>query len=274
MAKKRIDYNLAKQAAGNAALTEQIISTNTSSKNLIKNILISELINNPYQPRIDMDKDQLKELALSIEQEGLLQPIIVTPNNEGTYYIVAGHRRTEAHKLLNKEHIEAIVHQKVSHAQLAIIPIIENLQRDEMDPIENAIAFKRVLDERIFVSQIELANKISVSKSWMSRILSILKLPDEVLKAIKEAKFKDISVLTALNTLDESKIANAFNTIKEMSRENALEHISSLKKKVETISNAKIVISKNKIIIHTKNINKDKEKKIQELVAQIEKILE
>lgn len=274
MAKKRIDYNLAKQAAGNAALTEQITSTNTSSKNLIKNILISELKNNPYQPRIDMDKNQLEELALSIEQEGLLQPIIVTPNNEGTYYILAGHRRTEAHKLLNKEHIEAIVHQKVSHAQLAIIPIIENLQRDEMDPIENAIAFKRVLDEKIFASQIELANKISVSKSWMSRMLSILKLPDEVLKTIKEAKFKDISVLTALNSLDQSEIASTFNTIKEMSRESALEYISSLKKKIDTIDKPKVVISKNKITINTKNIDKDKENKIKDLISQIEKILE
>jgi len=274
MAKKRIDYNLAKQAAGNAALTEQILSPNTSSKNVIKNILISELKNNPYQPRIGMDKNQLEELALSIEQEGLLQPIIVTPNEEGTYYIVAGHRRTEAHKLLNKEHIEAIIHQKVSHAQLAIIPIIENLQRDEMDPIENAIAFKRVLDEKIFISQIELANKISVSKSWMSKMLSILKLPDEVLRMVKQAKFRDISVLTALNTLDETEIINAYNTIKEMSREDALEHISSLKKKNNAIDKAKVVISKHKITIHTKNIDKDKENKIKDLVLQIETILE
>ena len=158
MAKKRIDYSLAKKASSNAALTEQITIASDASVDSIKEILISELSTNPYQPRIEMDIEQLEELALSIEREGLLQPILVSPNdNHDGYIILAGHRRVEAHKLLHKDSVKALVHQKVSHEQLAIIPIVENLQRDDMDPIENAIAFKRLLDEKIFPNQIQLA---------------------------------------------------------------------------------------------------------------------
>jgi len=276
MAKKRIDYNLAKMATNNAALTEQVMPTVASSVNNIKEILISELSTNPYQPRLDMDAEQLEELALSIEREGLLQPILVSPNekNDG-YIILAGHRRVEAHKLLHKETVKAVIHNKVSHEQLAIIPIVENLQRDDMDPIENAIAFRRLLDEKIFASQIELANKISVSKSWMSRILSILKLPNDLLNIIREDKFKDINILTALNTLSDKDSSASYIIVKDMTRADAIKYIKSIKNKKETlITKPNIVITKDKITISTKNIGNNKRKEIEDLVARIREIIE
>ena len=119
MAKRKIDYNLAKQAAGNAALTEQTTSLTSPSKDSIRDIPISELITNPYQPRIKIEEKQLKELALSIETEGLLQPILVTTDLNKGFIILAGHRRVEAHKLLDKEYIKAVVLPNVSHEQLA-----------------------------------------------------------------------------------------------------------------------------------------------------------
>lgn len=275
MAKRKINYNLAKQAAGNAALTEQMISPTSHPKDSIRDIPIFELITNPYQPRIDIEEQQLKELALSIETEGLLQPILVTTDLKKGFIILAGHRRVEAHKLLEKEYIKAVVLPNVSHEQLAIIPIIENLQRDDMDPIENAIAFKRILDEKIFSSQLELANKISVSKSWMSRILSIIKLPEELLKTIREDKFKDINILTALNTLDNSKTISVYHAVKDMTRADALQYISAIKKKNDIpVTKEKIVVTKNKITINTKNIDKETEKEIRVLVSQIEKLLQ
>ena len=276
MAKKRIDYNLAKMATNNAALTEQVMPTVASSVNNIKEILISELSTNPYQPRLDMDAEQLEELALSIEREGLLQPILVSPNekNDG-YIILAGHRRVEAHKLLHKETVKAVIHNKVSHEQLAIIPIVENLQRDDMDPIENAIAFRRLLDEKIFASQIELANKISVSKSWMSRILSILKLPNDLLNIIREDKFKDINILTALNTLSDKDSSASYIIVKDMTRADAIKYIKSIKNKKETlITKPNIVITKDKITISTKNIGSNKRKEIEDLVARIREIIQ
>lgn len=276
MAKKRIDYSLAKKASGNAALTEQIISTSTASTDSIKEILIKELSTNPYQPRIEMDSLQLEELALSIEREGLLQPILISPNKDsGGYVILAGHRRVEAHKLLHKDTIKAVVHNKVSHEQLAIIPIVENLQRDDMDPIENAIAFRRLLDENIFSNQIELAKKISVSKSWISRILSILKLPNTLLSVIRKDKFKDINILTALNKLSEKDSIAAYSIVKDMTRIDAIKYINSMKKRKQvSVSKSSVTIYKNKITIDTKNINESKRKEVDELVLKIKNILE
>ena len=276
MAKKRIDYSLAKKASGNAALTEQIISTSTASTDSIKEILIKELSTNPYQPRIEMDSLQLEELALSIEREGLLQPILISPNKDsGGYVILAGHRRVEAHKLLHKDTIKAVVHNKVSHEQLAIFPIVENLQRDDMDPIENAIAFRRLLDENIFSNQIELAKKISVSKSWISRILSILKLPNSLLSVIRKDKFKDINILTALNKLSEKDSIVAYSIVKDMTRIDAIKYINSMKKRKQvSVSKSSVTIYKNKITIDTKNINESKRKEVDELVLKIKNILE
>ena len=276
MAKKRIDYSLAKKASSNAALTEQITIASDASVDSIKEILISELSTNPYQPRIEMDIEQLEELALSIEREGLLQPILVSPNdNHDGYIILAGHRRVEAHKLLHKDSVKALVHQKVSHEQLAIIPIVENLQRDDMDPIENAIAFKRLLDEKIFPNQIQLAKKISVSKSWMSRILSILKLPSDLLNTIREDKFKDINILTALNKLDDKDSIATYSVVKDMTRTEAIKYINSIKnKKQVSVVKSSVTVYKNKITIDTKNIDAEKQKKIDSLVAKIKEIIE
>lgn len=276
MAKKRIDYSLAKKASSNAALTEQITIASDASVDSIKEILISELSTNPYQPRIEMDIEQLEELALSIEREGLLQPILVSPNdNHDGYIILAGHRRVEAHKLLHKDSVKALVHQKVSHEQLAIIPIVENLQRDDMDPIENAIAFKRLLDEKIFPNQIQLAKKISVSKSWMSRILSILKLPSDLLNTIREDKFKDINILTALNKLEDKDSIATYSVVKDMTRTEAIKYINSIKnKKQVSVVKSSVTVYKNKITIDTKNIDAEKQKKIDSLVAKIKEIIE
>ena len=275
MAKKRIDYNLAKKAAGNAALTEQITTSTTGSKDSIKDILISELIVNPYQPRIEMDVTQLKELALSIEREGLLQPILVTPDLGNGYIILAGHRRVEAHKLLNKEYVKAVIHSKVAHERLAIIPIIENLQRDDMDPIENAIAFKRLLDEKIFSSQKELADKISVSKQWMSKILTILKLPTNLLEKIRADKYKDINVLNALNNLDDKDSMSAYETIKDMTRSDAIQYIKSMRQMKEVKpEKSNVFVTKDKITINIKDITTDKHDKINKLVLEIEALLE
>jgi len=232
MAKKRIDYSLAKKASGKAALTEQFTKSITSSDSVIRELLISDLTINPYQPRINIDEKNLKKLALSIEKEGLLQPVIVSPNiKDNGYIIIAGHRRVEAHKILNKQKIKAIIIDVVAHEQLAILPIIENLQRDDMNPIENAIAFKRLLNEKVFSTQRELAEKISVSKEWMSKTLSILKLPEDVLKMIKEDQFKDINILSALNKIEKSNIKETYLYIKELPKVEARSYLSSLNKK-------------------------------------------
>jgi len=217
MANKRINYDL----------TENKVDTKHTS---IFDIEVSELRDNPFKPRIEIQQEALSELASSIEQQGLLQPIIVTKDGN-TMTIIAGHRRVAAHKLLNKRFIEAIIKEDVVHEQLAILPLVENLQRANTDPLENAIAFKRILDEKIVKTQQELADLLGVSKSWLSKVLSVLRLPKDLLETIKEDGYNDITVLSALNKIATKDLQTVYVKVKTLKRIEALSFIKSLSTK-------------------------------------------
>ena len=116
------------------------------TKEELKEVPLSELKENPYQPRIEIKSEEVQELANSIKEMGLLQPILVAKFGK-EYYIIAGHRRVEAHKLLGKENIKARIMRKVDDKTLASISLIENLQREDLDIIETAIAIKRYKEE-------------------------------------------------------------------------------------------------------------------------------
>jgi len=270
MIKKKIDYSLAKKISQNAALTEQIQAVE-KNPDIVVEIPVSKLQINPYQPRIEMEPVALRELADSIDQNGLLQPIVVAKDND-ILTIIAGHRRYEAHKLLQKEFIKAVVMDKVVHAQLALLPLVENLQRSDMNPIENAIAFKKILDDKILETQNDLAEAIGVSKSWLSKTLSILRLPDLLLETIKTDKYNDITVLSSLNKVPVELLEKLYHEIKILSRSDALE---TIKKNVTMPTKAKnrIDFGKNKIVIDTSGLNAEKKEKIQELLGQIKELI-
>lgn len=271
MTRKKIDYSLAKKISQNAALTEQLHVVEKNPESVVE-IPLSKLQVNPYQPRITMEPEALKELSDSIEANGLLQPIVVAKDGE-VLTIIAGHRRAEAHKALGKEFIRAIIMDKVVHAQLALLPLVENLQRSEMNPIENAIAFKKILDDKIVESQNELAEAIGVSKSWLSKTLSILRLPSSLLEKIKSEKYTDITVLSALNKVDVEILEKLYNEIKSLSRTDALETIKKTLSKPVKQKNY-VEISKDKIVIKTNGLNTDKKAKIEGLINQIKELIE
>lgn len=271
MQRKKIDYSLAKKISQNAALTEQLQAVEKNPEMVVE-VPLSKLISNPYQPRIQMEPEALRELSNSIEQNGLLQPIVVAKDGD-VLTIIAGHRRAEAHKILGKELIKAIIMDKVVHAQLALLPLVENLQRSDMDPIENAIAFKKILDDNIVESQNELAEKVGVSKSWLSKTLSVLRLPTSLLTKIQTDKYSDITVLSALNKVPENQIEKIYNAVKSMQRNDALDMIKkAVSKPIKEKS--KVVISKNKIVINTIGLSKDAQDKLKALLKEIEILLE
>jgi ParB family chromosome partitioning protein len=270
MTRKKIDYSLAKKISQNAALTEQLHVVEQNPESVIE-IPLSKLQTNPYQPRIGMESESLKELSDSIEANGLLQPIIVAKDGDALT-IIAGHRRAEAHRVLGKEFIKAIIMDKVVHAQLALLPLVENLQRSDMNPIENAIAFKKILDDKIVESQNDLAEAIGVSKSWLSKTLSVLRLPPPLLEKIKTDKYSDITVLSALNKVDVDILDKLYNEIKNLSRSDALEAIKNALLK-PTQKKSRVEISKNKIVINTQGIDADKKEKIDAMISQIKYLL-
>jgi ParB family chromosome partitioning protein len=138
---------------------------------------INKIVPNPYQPRIDFDEDKIRELEHSIKKDGLLQPILVRPEGSG-YQIVAGERRWQACKRLNKETIPAkvLVINDVESQQIALV---ENLQRDNLNSIEEARGYKRLL-ELSGCMQKDLAEAVSKSQVTISNAIRLLDLPEEV----------------------------------------------------------------------------------------------
>jgi len=175
----------------------------------IQEVEIDKLKENPYQPRIEINPDEVKDLAESIKQKGLMQPIIVTKTNNGDIYIVAGHRRVEAHKLLGKAKVKAVFIETNS-SLLAELGLIENLQREDLTLIETAMALKKYKEE-FDKSYEEIGQEIGKSKSYVIKVLNVLNLPESIIKDIKENKStKDILALNMLNSYAKKIGVNMF----------------------------------------------------------------
>ena len=182
------------------ALRKKIGMGNIQSRTVEKNeveaqldqiveIPINKLVVNPYQPRLSMDPDTVRELALTIKEHGLLQPIAVMPIDDGKYMIRYGHRRVEACKILHKKTIKAIVKAgEGDNEKLMSEALIENIQRDEMHIIDTALSMRAALDNKLFPNMEALATIIGKDKTQVSRILSILTLPEKILHDIATRK--------------------------------------------------------------------------------------
>jgi ParB family chromosome partitioning protein len=141
------------------------------------NIDINEIKPNKYQSRIQFDEEKLKELADSIKREGVVQPVIVSPSGKN-YQIVAGERRWRAAKMAELKEIPAVV-RKVSDREMFEISLIENIQREDLNPIEEATAFERLMKE-FNLTQQELADHLGKTRSTVANTLRLLNLPDEI----------------------------------------------------------------------------------------------
>ncbi|WEV45901.1 ParB/RepB/Spo0J family partition protein [Streptococcaceae bacterium ESL0687] len=175
----------------------------------IKNIKLSEISPNPYQPRIHFDLDKLDELAQSIKENGLLQPIIVRKSNIFGYQILAGERRFRAFETLGLDTIPAVI-RELEDQEMMILSILENLQRDDMTALEEARSYKNLSDRTNMTHQ-EIASKLGKSRPYVSNMIRILQLPEKILEMIED---KSISpgharVLLALdNQTEQEKIAD------------------------------------------------------------------
>lgn len=157
----------------------------STPKDEIVELNINELRVNPYQPRQIFDEDALNELAESIKEHGVFQPIIVKRSIKG-YEIIAGERRVRASKLAGKEVIPAII-RDFSDEEMMEIALLENLQRENLTAIEEAHAYKSILDN-LEITQDDLAKKVGKSRSHITNIIGLLRLPNDVQKLVNESK--------------------------------------------------------------------------------------
>ena len=156
---------------------EENIVEEAKSNNEVVELPLSELRPNPYQPRKIFDEEALNELAISIKEHGVFQPIIVKKSIKG-YEIIAGERRYRASKIAGLETIPAII-RDFTDDEMMQISLLENLQRENLTAIEEAKAYKSII-EALGLTQDEFAKKIGKSRSYITNMLGLLKLPASV----------------------------------------------------------------------------------------------
>lgn len=164
---------------------DALIPTEQEGIETIQEINIDEIVVNNKQPRKDFDEEKLEELAASMEQHGVLQPVILRKIGRG-YELVAGERRWRAAAKAGIKKIPAVV-KELSDGDVLEIALIENLQREDLNPIEEASAYKQLMDE-FGLTQEELAKRVGKSRSQIANTLRLLNLEEEILKFIFEGK--------------------------------------------------------------------------------------
>jgi len=185
------------------AVETQTVSASPSGKNKEQDIVqlpVNQLVPNPGQPRKNFDETELQELADSIKTYGIIQPIIAANAGDGTYIIIAGERRTRAAKIAGLSVVPVIIRDYTDQKRLEI-SLIENIQRSDLNPIEEAAAFKNLMDFSN-LSQDELATRMGKNRSTVANALRLLKLPIEIQKSIEEGKVSSGHARALLSVTD------------------------------------------------------------------------
>jgi ParB family chromosome partitioning protein len=243
-----------------------------SSQEEIVDVKIADIVANPSQPRTVFDKIKLEELAKSIKQHGIIQPVIVKPGSTG-YILVAGERRVKAAELSGLETVPAII-RNYNMKHLPELAMLENIQREDLTPIEEAIAFQNIINNT-HITHKELAEKIGKSRVYVTNILGLLNLPTVVMDAVNNdqitmgharALSKIQNIEYCLDLFD--RVISEKLTVRELERiireknnkqkpnkvlhQNLVDFQSVLKNKVKHL---KVTIKNDKVILDFKNNN-------------------
>lgn len=211
-----------------ALLTDEKSSIDSD---VITEIKLVDIEPNKSQPRKDFDEEKLEELADSIRQNGIITPILVQEAPNGYYSIIAGERRWRAAKKAGLKEIPAII-KKLDEMKLFEISLIENLQREDLNPVEEALGFEKLMSD-YKLTQEEVAAKLSKSRSSVANSLRLLKLPKDVLNSLKNEKISVGHAKVLLSVADD-KIKSELCTAvieKELSVRELEAEIKKLSKK-------------------------------------------
>lgn len=250
---------------------EKVYETATNEE--IIDIKLSELRANPYQPRTNFDDAALKDLSDSIKEHGVFQPIIVKQSIKG-YEIIAGERRVRASKLAGLETIPAII-RNLNDEQMMEIALLENLQRENLSAIEEANAYNKML-VKLSMTQEELSKKVGKSRSHITNILGLLRLPKEVQNMVtnNQLSMGHARVLSKLADKDKmlelarSVIENKLSVRELEDKSQGQAKIKQIERKVKTSDNefkyveellrekldTKVKIKDKKIVINFTNV--------------------
>jgi len=271
-----------------SAVEKKIV--NETPKEEIVNVRLDELRSNPYQPRKVFDEEALKELSDSIKEHGVFQPIIVKKSIKG-YEIIAGERRVKASRLAGLTEIPAII-RDFNDQEMMEIALLENLQRENLNAIEEATAYKK-LQETLAVTQEELAKRLGKSRSHITNMIGILSLPQNIQDEISKnnVSMGHARVLSKLSDASQQqtlldKIIKEGISVRELENLTQSPEVKKVNPQVKkTIQNTeylylqeelseklgtKVIIKKNKIEISFVN-NNDLNRLLEYMNIEVEK---
>ena len=210
-------------------LNDQLNQDENGNTIQVKKINLDLIDPNPYQPRTEFNEEELVELAETIEQQGLIQPITVRKFN-GRYQIVSGERRTRAARLAGWTTIDAYVHELLSDKKMAEWSLIENIQRVDLNAIEVAKSYEKLIENYGYTHD-DLAKSVGKSRSAVTNALRLLKLPEQFQAWISEGKISQSAARTLLSPEISDPEAVARDIIEKGMNVREIEQISKDKKK-------------------------------------------
>ena len=242
----------------------------------ISRIDITNITPNPFQPRIDFEKDALQELSKSIKEHGIIQPITVRKMGRDNFQIISGERRYQAAKIAGVNEIPSFI-RIADDKKMLEMAIVENIQRRDLNAIEIGLSYQRLIDE-CQLTHLELSEKVSKDRSTITNFLRLLKLPVIIQKAVRDNEISMGHARAILSLNDESDMIQAFEKIKSdnlsvrkseeifrsktITKKNSANRLSNYEKRMQNdISfqlDSKVVIKKKikgngQIIINFKN---------------------
>ena len=197
--------------SSNSKVESQTITTENLGK--FHEVNLSHITTNPFQPRTDFNVEKLNELATSIENLGVIQPITVRKMKEQQYQLISGERRFRASQLAGLIKIPAFI-RIANDQQMLEMALVENIQRENLNPIEVALSYKRLIDE-INLTQEECSERVGKNRSTISNFLRLLKLPNEIQKALINGKISNGHARSLVSIKSEESQINLFYDIIE-----------------------------------------------------------
>jgi len=194
------DESESKDSSGSKTKTAIPIEP-TDRVNQVLSIPVDHIRPNPHQPRSDFNEESLRELASSIESHGLIQPVTVRYLGERRFELISGERRLRASKLAGIAEIPAYV-READDEQIIAFALIENIQREQLNPLEIAIGYQRLMEECEY-SQTQVADRIGKNRSTVANMLRLLQLPDFIQAALRDEKITTGHARALINIKDE-----------------------------------------------------------------------
>ena len=284
MAKRKIDAAklLAAGADANLQTSKPKISHAKIDNETFLEINVNKIINNPLQPRLEIKEEELKDLMTSIKLHGLIQPIALIKSKDDSYILKAGQRRWLAHKNLGLKKIKAIVEDecdttsKEGKKKLFNIAVLENTQRENLDPLELSLSLQHALDLGLYKTKQDLALALSKSNSFISKVIKVTTLEKIIIEDLKlNRSTSDIEALYELQKIKDTQkqIELYFLFIKNEISRNDIREVNS--KKIQKKEQSLYTISTKpkyiKLEIDTVKLSQEKKNELQKELENIAK---